>query len=249
MIGAPNKEKKDLKPSVDSFKIGGTLKTTLKDVAKKLATISFLEVAAESSAVNSAYVESRDINGKPYLFSLMKIKKDEIGVVYSIPKTMAPRKRRIDVIRQLLNILNVINDSYDVDSKTIYNLLEKAIKDVGELVDKKTASMYVEYDTMKNENKILNKKVRLIESELEEIKSSGYETREKSKIMEMKLKEYETPSDETLKVKAIEWIKSHDGRISIPDFVSVYLGENKMGEARVEKILNELVTEGYLSAK
>lgn len=249
MIGAPQKEKLELKPTVDSFKIGGKLKGTLKDVAKKLSTISFLEIAVESSAVNSAYVESRDINNKPYLFSLMKIKKEEINVVYSIPRTMAPRKRRIDVIRQLLNILNVIDEYYEVESKTIYNLIERAIKDVGELVDKKTASMYVEYDTMKNESRILNKKLRVFEKEVEELKNTNYDLREKTNTMELKLKEYETPSDETIKVKVQEWLKAHDGRISIPDFVSVYLAGNKMGEARVEKVLNELVTEGYLTVK
>lgn len=251
MIGAPKKGKDELsrKPTVDSFKIGGKLKGTLKDVANSLSTISFLEIAVESEAVTSAYVESRDINNKPYLFSLMKIKKNEINVVYSIPPTTAPKKRRIDIIRQLLNVLNVINEYYEVDNKTIYNLIEKAVKDVGELVDKKTTAIYVEYDTLKNENAILNKKVRVLEKEVEELRNKQYELKEKSNEVFIKMKKYEDPSDETLRVKILEWIKDHNGSINIPDFVSVYMNKSKIGEKRVEEILNQLVKEGYLSLK
>ncbi|MDD5023013.1 MAG: hypothetical protein PHU63_02490 [Candidatus ainarchaeum sp.] len=251
MIGKPKKdESKEIKkPAVDSFKIGGKLKGSFKEIAKKLSSVSFLEVAMESNAVNIAYVESRDISNKPYLFSMMKMREDEIGVVYSTPQNMAPKKRRIDVIRQLLNILGIISNEYEVDEKTIYNLIEKAMKDIGELVDKKTAEIYVEYDTLKNENTILDKKIRVLEKEIEELKNSNYELREKNNELTIKMNRYEKPSDETIKIKLIEWIKDHNGKISIPDFVAVHLGGNPVGETRVEKILNELVTQGYLSSR
>lgn len=253
MIGAPTKEKKELEkrtePGVDSFKIGGKLKGTLKDVANMLSSISFLEVAMESNAVNSAYVESRDINNRPYLFSVMKIKKNEIDVVYSIPPTVAPNKRKIDVIRQLLNMLSVIDKCYEIDHKTTYNLIEKAIKDVGELIDKKSSAIYVEYDTIKNENIILKKKVRILDKEVDKLKSQIYELKEQNNEMILKLKKYDSPSDETVKVRIQEWIKDHKGTINIPDFVSVYLSKSKNGETRVEQLLNELVTAGYLSMK
>lgn len=251
MIGIPTKDKKkiDKTPTVDSFKIGGKLKSSLKDVASKLSSISFLEVAMESNAVNSAYVESRDINGRPHVFSLMKIKSNELSIVYSLPHTMAPRKRRIDVIRQLLNILGIISEEYEVDNKTIYNLIERSIRDVGELVDKKTSEMYVEYDKIKNTNTILDRKVRVLEKEREEIKNKNYELTEKNNELTLKINRYETPSDETLRVRLQEWIKDHNGKINIADFTSVYLSGNKVGETRVEKILNELVTEGYVSVK
>ncbi len=251
MIGVPTKEKKELtrKPAVDSFKIGGKLTGSLKNVAKMLSTISFLEVTLESNAINSAYVENRDINGKPYLFSLTKITKDEIEVLYSIPPTIAPKKRRIDVIRQLLNILNIISDEYLVKNKIVYNLIEKAIKDIGELVNKKTAAIYVEYDTLKNENKILKKKTRVSEKEISELKRINYELKDTNNTLALKVQKYETPSDEALKVRLQEWIKDHNGKINIHDFIVVHLKGTNVAESRVEQILNELVTGGHLTVK
>jgi len=251
IIGSPTKEKKEMinNPSVDSFKVGGKLTGTLKGVASRLASISFLETSIENDAVTSAYVESRDINGKPYLFSLTRIKKNEISIVYSISPTTAPKKRRIDVIRQLLNILTVISDEYTISNKIIYNLVEMAIKDVGKLVDKKTSEIYVEYDTIKTENKILNKKNRVLKEENEKMNRTNYELKEENEKMKRKIKEYETPSDSVLKSRIIEWIKVHNGKINIPKFVSVYMKENLVGEKRVEQILNSLVTEGYVSSK
>ncbi|MFA5050149.1 MAG: hypothetical protein WC501_04020 [Candidatus Micrarchaeia archaeon] len=248
MIGIPAKEKKEVekKPMIDSFKVGGKVNTSLKELAEKLSTVSFLEVALETDAVSCAYIESRDISNSPYLFSLIKIKKEEMSVIYSIPPTIAPKKRRMDVIRQFLNILNIINEDYSVDMRVINNLIEKSLKDIEELIDKKTAELYVEYDTLKNENAIISKKQSILEKEVEELKVKNYELREKNERYLLKIKKYENPSDETLRIKIIEWIKDHKGEISIPDFVSVYFKDNESGEQRVEEILDELVKEGYL---
>ncbi len=250
MIGIPLKEKKEAekKPMIDSFKVGGKLRTSLKELSERLSAVSFLEVALENDAISCAYIESRDINNNPYLFSLIKIKQDEISIIYSVPKTTAPKKRRMDVIRQFLNILSLISEDYFVDARIVNNLIEKSLKDIEELIDKKTAELYVEYDTLKNENLILSKKLTVLEKEIEELRSKNYELREKNERDEIKIRKYETPSDETLRVKVMEWIKDHRGEISISDFVSVYLKGNDSGEQRVEKILDELTKEGYLSS-
>src|SRR3990167_5193063 len=99
-------------PSVDGFKIKGTLRGTIQDVASLLRTVSFLEVAPEKDAVNAVYVESRDINKAPYLFSILRIKEDEIELIYSVPPEIAPKKRRLDMIRYLLNILSLVENYY-----------------------------------------------------------------------------------------------------------------------------------------
>ena len=91
-------------PQVDGFKIKGTLKKgKLANLAKILRSISFLEIAPEKDLLNVLYVESRDINKNPYLFSIVKIKEDEVEVLFTIPPEISPRKRRMDVIRYLFN--------------------------------------------------------------------------------------------------------------------------------------------------
>ncbi|MEM3714992.1 MAG: hypothetical protein QXF82_08605, partial [Nitrososphaeria archaeon] len=121
-------------PKVDGFKLKGNLKGKISNIVDILKSISFIEIAQEKNAINIAYVESRDINKNPYLFSIIKLKDNEIEVVYSIPSEISPTKRRLDVIRYFLNLVSLIGDEYDVDNKILFQLIEDAVKRVSESV-------------------------------------------------------------------------------------------------------------------
>ena len=137
----PVKSMMKKKPTVDGFKIKGELKGSLKNIANILRTITFIEIAQEKAAINIAYVESKDINKNPHLFSIIKMKKDEIEVLYSVTPEISPTKRRVDVIRYLLNILSLIDEEYEVDNKILYQLVEDSIKKI-------TDSVSVEYSRL-----------------------------------------------------------------------------------------------------
>ena len=105
----PQTSKKDEihTPQVDGFKLKGELKGSIKDIANTLRAITFLEIAPEKDLVNVVYVESRDISRNPHLFSITKIKGNEIEVLYSIPSEISPKKRRVDIVIYLFNILSL----------------------------------------------------------------------------------------------------------------------------------------------
>lgn len=231
-----------VKPTVDGFKLKGKAKGSMKDVGELLRTISFLEVAQEKSAVNVVYVESRDINKKPYLFSIIKITKDEIEVLYSIPPTISPRKRRIDVIRYMLNILSVIDKEYDIENKVLYQLLEDAVKELTDSVTMDYSKLYTAYDSLKKEMIDLRKKTERLSDQVEALTNQNYELKSENDELKVRLEELEQVSDDTLRTKLQEWIIEHNGSINVPEFAKVY----KVNETRVEEILNRLVNEGYL---
>jgi len=230
------------KPAVDGFKIKGKMKGSAKDIADLLRTISFLEVAQEKSAVNVVYVESRDINKNPYLFSIIRIKPDEMEVLYSISPEISPRKRRIDVIRYLLNIMSVIDKEYDLENKVLYQLLEDAVKELTESVTMDYSKLYTAYDSIKKELVDMKKKNERIEDQVEALTNTNYELKSESDELKVRLKELEKISDETLKTKLQEWIMEHNGSINVSEFSKIY----KVRETRVEEALNKLVNEGYL---
>lgn len=229
-------------PKVDGFKIKAKLKGSLKDAAELLRTISFLEVAAEKDAVNAVYVESRDIKKNPYLFSILKIKKSELEVLYTIPPEIAPRKRKLDVIRYLLNILSLVEDVYSVDTKVVYQLLETAVKDLLDSVTMDYSKLYTTYDSLKKETDDLKKKVERLESQNEALMTQNYELKSSNDEMSLRIKELEGMSDDILKGKLQEWVLEHDGEINILEFTKIH----KVAESRVERMLNRLVAEGYL---
>ncbi len=231
-----------LTPKVDGFKIKAKMTGTVKDIADTLRTISFLEVAPEKDAVNVVYVESRDINKNPYLFSILKLKKDELEVLYSIPSEIAPRKRKLDVIRYLLNILTLVESSFPIDNKVLYQLIEAAVKDLLESVTMDYSKLYTAYDSMKKDADDLRKKVERLQDQSEALTTKNYELKASNDEMQLRIQALEVLSDDALKAKLQEWVMEHNGEINVIEFTKMY----KVAEARTEQMLNRLVAEGYL---
>jgi archaellum component FlaC len=231
-----------LTPKVDGFKIKAKMTGQAKDIADTLRTISFLEVAPERDAVNVVYVESRDINKNPYLFSILKLKKDELEVLYSIPPEIAPRKRRLDVIRYLLNILTLVESSFPIDNKVLYQLIESAVKDLLESVTMDYSKLYTAYDSVKKDADDLRKKVERLQEQAEALTTKNYELKASNDETALRIQELEVLSDDALKAKLQEWVIEHNGEINVIEFTKVY----KVPEARIEQMLNRLVAEGYL---
>jgi len=229
-------------PQVDGFKIKGKLTGKLKDLTNVLRSISFLEIAPEKDALNVIYVESRDINKNPYLFSIIKIREEEIEVLYTIPPEIGPKKRRVDVVRYLLNILSLMESYYTVDNKTLYQLVEDAIKELAGSVTMDYTKLYTAYDSMKKEVADYTKKIDRLTEQSQALTSQNYELKTQNDELRLRLKQLEGMSEDSLKTKLQEWISEHNGSISIPDFAKTY----KVADGRVEEILNKLVSEGYI---
>jgi regulator of replication initiation timing len=230
-------------PQVDGFKLKGKLiKGKLKDLAAVLRSISFLEIAPEKDVLNVIYVESRDIDKNPYLFSIVKIKEDEVEVLYTIPPEIGPKKRRVDVVRYLLNIISLTDEYYEVENKTLYQLVEDSIKELAGSVTMDYTKLYTAYDSMKKEVADLKKKVDRLSEQNQALTSQNYELKTQNDDLRLRLKSLEGLSEETLKVKLQEWISEHNGSISITDFSKTH----KVAEGKVEEMLNKLVSEGYI---
>lgn len=230
-------------PQVDGFKVTGKLKGDFQDITNTLRAISFLEVAPEAEVVNAIYIESRDINKNPYLFSIIKIKSDEVEVLYSIPPEIAPRKRRIDVIRYLLNLLTLIDQYYNVENKALYQLLEVAVKELLESVTMDYSKLYTTYDALKKKADDYANKVARLKAENQALTTKNYELKSQNDELAVRNKELEAFSDETLRAKLQEWITEHNGEINVIEFCKIH----NLTETRAEQMLNKLVAEGYLS--
>ncbi len=230
-------------PQVDGFKVKGKfIKGKPKDLANILRSISFLEVAPEKDALNVIYVESRDIDKNPYLFSIIKITDDEMEVLYTIPPEIGPKKRRVDVIRYVLNILSLIEGSFEVDNKTVYQLIENSIKELSGSVTMDYTKLYTAYDQLKKEVDDLKKKADRLTEQTQALTSQNYELKTQNDDFRLRVQSLEGLSDDALKLKLQEWVADHSGAINIAEFTKLY----KVSDARVEEMLNKLVSEGYL---
>ena len=232
-------------PQVDGFKMKGKLvKGKLKDLSAILRSISFLELASEKDVLNVIYVESRDINKNPYLFSIVKLKEDEVEVLYTIPPEIGPKKRRVDVIRYLLNVLSLIASYYEVENKTLYQLVENSIKELAGSVTMDYNKLYTSYDSLRKEVDDHKKKIARLTEQNQALTSQNYELKTLNDEMRLRLTQLEGMSDEALKSKLQEWVSEHNGMINITEFSKLH----KVTESKVEEMLNRLVSEGYIEA-
>ncbi|MFH1785555.1 MAG: hypothetical protein ABH842_03935 [Candidatus Micrarchaeota archaeon] len=230
-------------PQVDGFKIKGKLKKgKLKDLGGLLRSISFLEIAPEKDVLNILYVESRDINKNPYLFSIIKLKEDGLDILYTIPPEIGPNKRRMDILRYLLNILSLVEGTYEVDQKTLYQLIENAVKELTGSVTMDYTKLFTSYDSLKKEVDDYKKKINRLNEQNQALTTQNYDLKSKNDELSIRVKELEGLSEDALKAKLQEWIAEHNGSINIGEFTKLYSVSN----ARVEELLNKLVNEGYL---
>ncbi|HIH22709.1 TPA: hypothetical protein HA238_03210 [Candidatus Micrarchaeota archaeon] len=231
-------------PLVDGFKISAKLKTSIKDVSTALRSISFLEVAQEKDGASAAYVESRDINRIPYLFSILRLTDDSIELEYTIPSGISPKKRRLDMVRYFMNLVTLLSTHYTIDTKVILQIMENVVKDATDSVGTEYSKLYTEYDTMKKELDDVKRKLKRLEDDNNALRRENYDVKGRNDELMLRLGKLENLTDDVLRAKVQEWIVEHNGEINIVEFSKV----NNVNEVRVEEVLNQLVTEGYIES-
>jgi regulator of replication initiation timing len=236
-------EEQSFSPKVDGFRMKVKLKGKPSEVASALNSVSFLKVAQEKDAVSVAYVESRSIDKSPYLFSLMKFKKGEIEAVYTIPSNSSPTKRKLDVLRYLLNMLTLVEPYYSIDNKVVYQLIEETMMQLEEYTTGDYKKLYREYDVLKREVENLRRSSRIYKAQVKSLSKENYELKNENDELKVRFEKLHGGiSDSVLMSRIQEWIAGHSGSINIVEFSRF----NKIPEARVEDALNSLVRQGFI---
>ncbi|HNT60743.1 MAG TPA: hypothetical protein PKJ97_02070 [Candidatus Bilamarchaeaceae archaeon] len=229
-------------PKVDGLRIEGRMVGKPEEIASALRTISFLRVAKEKSSVSAAYVESRDMSKNPYSFSVIKFDKEAVEIVYTIPPSLSPTRRRIDILRYALNLFTLVGDYYQIDPKLLLQLLEQTVKEIEDFSTNDYRQLYVSYDTLKREVDTLRRNYALLRKQVAGLTRENYDLKNDNDELRLDIEKLQGMSDGALKTKLQEWIIDHGGDINIPDFSRFH----RVPEARVEQLLDDLVKGGFL---
>jgi len=232
-----------LPPKVDGFRMKVKLTGKFSDVATALSSISFLKIAQGKDGVSAAYVESRSIDKTPYLFSLMKFKKDEIEVIFTVPSNSTPTKRKLDVLRYLLNMITLVEPYYEIDSKVIYQLIEETMRQLEEYTTGDYKTLYKDFDQIKREVETLRRAARIYKNQVKGLTKENYELKNESDELKIRFEKLHGGiSDAVLTSRIQDWISDHRGSINVVEFAR----HNRVPETRVEDLLNLLVRQGNL---
>jgi len=230
---------------VSGFRLLAERTRGVNEIAGRFAELSFLEMTVDRDTLSVLNVESRDLKKDPALFSIIRFMPSKIEVAYTCLANMSPKKRRLEVLRHLLNMLTITDDCYEIEMKQIYQLLESSLADMYEYVSSDYDKLFSLYDNLKVDFASMQKKVKDLSDANSALSKENYELKNKNDELVLRVKELESYSDPVLSLKIQEWLSEHKGEINIADFAKVY----NVSETRVEQLLNKLVTEGYLETK
>jgi len=229
-------------PKVDGFKIQAEMRAKPEKLASTLRQASFLKISKDRDGVSVAYVESRDINKKPFVFSVTRFSKDEVEVIYTIPPGASPTRRRLNVIRYFLNIMSMLGDSYNIKNELLYQLIEQTVKEMDEYATGDYKKLYDMYDSLRKDAEDLRRSSIILKRQVKGLTKENYDLKNENDELKLKLEALQGMSDGVLKTKLQGWIADHGGSISISDFSRMY----RVPEARIEQVLDELVKGGFL---
>ncbi|MCD6227792.1 hypothetical protein J7J90_04855 [Candidatus Micrarchaeota archaeon] len=231
-------------PAVEGFEIPAVRSGSLEEIVSVLSQVSYIQTVIDGKDIVLLNIESRDLDKRPYLFSMIYLQPDKIKVLYTVTVGMSPKKRRIDVLRYFFTILSMISEYYEIKMADIYQLFEDSIDKISEYVTLDYEEMYAKYDSMKSENERLKRDIARLKETNRELSKENYEIKTKVDNLKIKLQRLSKYSDDSLNVRIMEWIKEHDGEINIPEFSRMY----GIPDKKTEELLNKLIKQGYIES-
>jgi len=234
-----------LEPLVEGFKLDAKRVKETGDVLSVLAPLQFLEIVETRGSVVLINIERRDIRKKPYLFSIIYLNPDSIEIIYSYVPDVSPKRRRLEIIRYLLNILTLLENVYFINHAQLYQVIDGIASRLFEYTSSTYDEVYSKYDALKEEADRLRKNIKELAEANEELSKANLELKARENDLLLRIRELEVISDEVLMARIQAWLSEHQYEINIQDFARI----NKVSEARVEQLLNKMVRDGYLSLR
>jgi len=234
-----------LEPLVEGFRIEARRIKDIDEIIAALSPLQFLNIIKTQNSVVLVNVERRDIRKEPYLFSIIYLNPSSLEVVYSYVPDVSPKKRRLEVVRYLLNVATLLENVYFINHIQLYQVIDGILSRLFEYTASAYDELFSRYDALKEEVERLRRIVKEFQEANEKLSKANIEYKEKENDFLLRIRELETFSDEILISRIQSWLADHGYEINISDFARV----NKISEARVEQVLNKMVREGYLTLR
>ncbi len=225
-----------------SFKFGAARKVAKEQLSKLIERVPEVEVAEVKDSIVLIKVDSRDIDGVPYLFTLIYLNPDSIEVMYTVTPEISMRKRRLELLRYVANIITLLSDAYTIDMPSFIQLLDIFLEDIKEFATLDYEKLYTKYDALLSRVEEMKRSIERLNESNEKISKDMIELRDERNELKLRVEELEKYSDDALMLKIQDWIREHDNTIDVSEFCRLY----KVRESRVEEILNRMVREGFL---
>ena len=144
-------------PKVEEFAISGKLTGTMSDIKSILEKLPFYEIKADGAEIALVKVESRSINKRPFLFHIIRIKPDQIDIIYSLIPDTSTNLRKADVLKNVSAILSMIADKYSIDQSKYLQYIDSILESLISGLSQNYTTIYNRYDSLLSEYRELKR--------------------------------------------------------------------------------------------
>ncbi|MGC8675954.1 MAG: hypothetical protein ACP5T3_00345 [Candidatus Micrarchaeia archaeon] len=232
-------------PKVEEVQFPGSVVSSFDAIRAKLAQIPFYSITQSADELDVVHVESRNVRKEPFLFYIVKLRKDGVFLTYSIVPNTSERMRRATVIKNVAGMLAVIADDFRVDQQKFFQYVDSSITELLDGLNENYSSLFNKYDALLAEYAELRKLASELTVSNHNLTIQASQLSEENKKLQEQLNALQTYSDEALMAMVQDWLEVHDSTIDIGEFSKTY----KIPEPRVEQILDKMVSLGYLELK
>ncbi|MEM3422739.1 MAG: hypothetical protein QXF35_01035 [Candidatus Bilamarchaeaceae archaeon] len=230
---------------VEKISFKAQQKKSIRPLASLMGNLGFTKISYLNETLVVEKVFGYDLKGKPELDYRITLAPSEILLEYEIIKGKNKRARLLSVLPVFLNVLQIVEDYYDIKPSTIYYEINEALAEALKLVGKDMIELSIELSEMKSKYRVLKAKYDDLLQSSEANARVLIECENKRDELRRKVERLMAYDDETLKEMLYEWIKLHGGKLNVMEFSKI----NRVPVPRVEEGINMLITEGYIKRR
>ncbi len=232
----------EIEPKVEEVLFPGRMITSKESIEKKVGTLPFFTVQKTDSELVLSKVESRNIKKNPFIFYILRFRKDGLSIVYSVAPDTSIGLRRLAVMRDCMSVLASVSEDFEVDRTKFFQYTDSVIDSVLGNLSENFSSLVNKYDALLAEYRELKRENFDLSAANRNLAMQASRLDEENKRLEGELKALQTYSDKSIMVMLQDWIQTHNNSVDVVEFSKTY----KVQPPRVEQALDKMVSLGYI---
>ncbi len=227
-------------PSILSLDVPIRLNGTPNQWVAALSDLGFTAARVGSGRLELETAESLDLAGRPHQFIRIGMGAAGAQVQYTQTAGQHPARRKLQALQLLMLTLSASNalSSQSPFAQVVANGISSAL----ELTDTSADALKLKSESLEKQVRELTSRLRQLEAQRELDARRQVADAHAIQTLQDRLTRLETLPDSALADELMEWLRAHDGAISIGDF-SRHSG---VAHARVEDMLDRLCKAGRI---
>ncbi|VVB56974.1 Uncharacterised protein [uncultured archaeon] len=205
-----------------------------------LSDSGFSSSKQSGSRLELELAESLDLHGRPHEFMRLRLEPKQVEVEYSLRADQHPVRRRLQAWQLLLLTLSASGAIHS--SPEFSRHLAQLLADALSLLSDDADTLRLKLETVQKQLADAQARLGPLEAQREADAKRALADAQAIQSMQSRIQKLEHLPDSVLEEELMEWLRSHDGSMSVRE-VSRQLG---VGGARVEDMLDKLCKAGRI---